>query len=195
MIEVEKKFRLIPGDKERLIQGAKPVKKVSLTETYYDTFDFLLTGKDCWLRTREGKWELKIPLSNEGKGTRTSDRYEEVTSEDQIKKELGLRGKSLADSLRKAGFKPFATIVTQREKYEKDGFILDFDQTDFGYSIFEVELLVEREDEMDDAERRILEFALRHGIATTNSPHGKIIEYIFRRRPVHYALLVKNGVV
>ena len=63
MIEVEKNFDLKPSDKKRLIQGARLLKRLTFSDVYYDTSDYSLTGNDYWLRVRDGRWEMKIPLN------------------------------------------------------------------------------------------------------------------------------------
>src|SRR3989344_3797540 len=83
MIEVEKNFDLKPGDKERLIQDAKLIAEKTFTDIYYDTADFRLTTKDYWLRQREGKWELKVPLS-EAIRKKETDQYRELEDENDV---------------------------------------------------------------------------------------------------------------
>ena len=61
MIEVEKNFAVTEKDKACLIEDAVLLYKKVFTDVYYDSSDYALTGKDFWLRTREGKFELKVP--------------------------------------------------------------------------------------------------------------------------------------
>ena len=195
MIEIEKNFDLKPGDKERLIAGAKFLKKKTFTDVYYVNDAYDLTCKDFWLRTRDGRFELKVPLNDAHIGDRKTDRYRELETDAEITRELGFAIKTnFTDALAEAKYKPFATITTTRETYEKGDFHLDFDEMDFGFVTFEAELMVGGESEIADAERRILKFAKEHGIAG-NEGHGKVIEYIARNRPAHYAALVARGVI
>lgn len=195
MIEVEKNFDLRPGDKERLIEGAKFLKKKTFTDVYYDNDVYNLTGRDYWLRTRDGRFELKVPLNTESIKHRATDQYHELETDAEIVAALKFPAtKSLAAALAAAKYKPFATITTTRETYEKDGFHLDFDEMDFGFITFETELMVNEPDEIAEAERRIQEFAKEHGIAGTEG-RGKVIEYIARNRPEHYRVLVTKGVI
>ncbi len=60
MIEIEKKFQLQLGDEERLLAGAFFQKEVVIQDVYWDTPEFAMTGKDWWLRKRDGVWELKM---------------------------------------------------------------------------------------------------------------------------------------
>ncbi len=195
MIEVEKNFDLRPGDKERLIENAEFVGRKSFTDVYFDTPDFSLTSRDYWLRTRDGKFELKVPLNKEGIGNRKTDQYRELDTDEEIARKLNLNVKAvLLAQLTDKGYRPFATINTTRETYHKGDFHLDFDEMDFGFSTFEAELMVKDISEVLATESKILEFAEVHGISGTEA-HGKVIEYIIRKDPEHYKVLLAKGVV
>lgn len=102
--------------------------------------------------------------------------------------------KSLPKSLAENEITPFAKIVSQRKKFKKGEFIFDFDITDFGYSICEIELLVKDKSEINIAAKKIEKFAKE--INFENRPvKGKLIEYIYRNRSEHYQALVKAGVI
>ena len=195
MIEVEKNFDLKPGDKERLIVDATFVRRKTFTDIYYDTADFSLTRNDFWLRTRDGKFELKVPLNKENAKERKTDQYRELESDKEIISALNFSGRAgLAEELLQKGYVPFAAITTTRETYHKGDFHLDFDEMDFGFGTFEAELMVGNESEVSNAEKRILEFAEIHGISGEHA-RGKVIEYIFRRNPKHYETLLASRVV
>lgn len=195
MIEVEKKFILDEEATNKLIGGATFLKEINHIDTYYDTKEHFLTTQDIWLRRRNGKFELKIPLNQgESKSKRTLDRYEEIDDEDQIQSKLKIpKNKSLTEDLKNASFSPFATITTARRKYRKGEFVIDIDSADFGYTIVEVELMVE-EYNIKEATKKILEFARKHGLKIA-PVRGKLIEYIYRKDQNHYLLLVDRGVV
>lgn len=191
MIEVEKKFDVRPGVKERLIDGTQLVGRTTMTDIYYDTPDYQLTRRDWWLRQRNGRWELKTPFNRERIGDRITDQYRELDNVDEIARALGMSGDAkLAD----VGYIPFCTVVTTREKYKHGDFTLDFDETDFGFALLEIELLVEHARDVASATRRIVAFARKHG-APAALDHGKIIAYLLRKSPRHYAALVAAGVV
>ncbi len=145
MIEIEKNFDLKPGDKERLIKDAEFLGSKSFTDVYYDNATYDLTAKDFWLRTRDGRFELKVPLNTKGISRETTDQYRELETDEEIASELRLIIKdNLAKALAEAGYKPFATITTKREEYRKGDFKLDFDAVDeLNYTTFEAELMVE----------------------------------------------------
>ncbi len=193
MIEVEKNFAVAAKDKTRLIEGAVLLYKKVFTDVYYDSPDYALTGKDFWLRTREGKFELKVPQNVGRISERTTDQYEELETDTEIARELGISTvKPLVEAIKEKGFAPFATITTTRERYQKDDFHLDFDEMDFGFIAFEVELMVEKQEDIPIAEKRILEFGKKNKINPESA--GKVIEYLRRYRPEHFAFLKSRGV-
>lgn len=195
MIEVEKNFDLKTGDKERLIQGAKFLRKKTFQDIYYDNKNYDLTTKDYWLRKRDDKWELKVPLNKESINNRLTDQYHELENQEEIIKKLGLqKSPDFSQSVALAGYEPFAEIATIRESYEKGDFHLDFDKMDFGFVTFEAELMVETIGEVSFAEKRILDFAAEHGITETKG-RGKVTEYLARFKPKHYKALLQAGVV
>lgn len=194
MIEVEKKFRLTPEQEHRLLEGATLLGNKTNEDVYFDTTDFSLTRQDHWLRTRSGRWELKRRVHELGHklgGTA----YDEIENEPGIRTflQLTVHG-SLADDLEEAGYKPFARIVKERRSYEKEGFHIDLDICDFGYELAEIELLLEHEDQRQDALKRIEEFVDRQGLDQT-PVRGKIIEYLYRFARPHYDALVEAGLL
>lgn len=84
MIEVEKKFILNDKEKERLFKDAEFISEKIFTDIYYDNENFDLTSKDKWLRLRQDKFELKIPV-HEGI-ERIADQYDELESEEAIER-------------------------------------------------------------------------------------------------------------
>ncbi|KAK2162194.1 hypothetical protein LSH36_102g07005 [Paralvinella palmiformis] len=66
--------------------------------------------------------------------------------------------------LRKNDFKPFASFRTERTKYRVgDDIIVDLDVADFGYSIGEIEVMVESGQQRDGAVKKINDFAQKLG--------------------------------
>jgi|SRR3989344_5488169 len=195
MIEVEKKFLLSKDDLARLIKSARFIRRQTFHDVYYDTVDYALTTKDTWLRSRNNIFELKVPLIREQYTKRVTDQYRELETEDLIRSELKIpRKKILIEDLREAGYSPFAEITTNRAKYTKEGFIIDIDDIDFGYEIAEIELMVDTQEEIDYATRRIVDFAREHKLKTA-PVRGKVVEYLVRKKPDHYKALVKAGVI
>lgn len=186
MIEVEKKFSITPEELARLTAGAEFIGEKEFTDVYYDAPDHTLTKKGFWLRNRAGRFELKIPLeARDGNGM---DKYEELEDEGSIAERLGLpTGENFVDAARGAGYVPFATITTKRAEYKKEGFTIDMN--DFGYHrLLEIELMVENEAEMDEAERKIVAFASAQGLSA-RPVRSKMIEYLARNDPAHFHAL------
>jgi adenylate cyclase class IV len=193
MIEVEKKFRLQTGGRERLLNGAQFIGKEVHTDTYYDTLDWKLTRTDKWLRKRNSAFELKASVSFNPAGNIATSEYYEFETDGEIAEQLGFKiPNGLEASLLEHGLVPFATIVTTREKYTKEGFALDFDSADFGFEILEIELMVASEAEAPGAVSRITHFAETNGL-TVRRTRGKLLEYIYRYNPDHYKVLFPNG--
>lgn len=196
MIEVEKKFILNKQDKERLTKDAQFLNERVFTDIYYDTEIFSLTSKDKWLRSREGRFELKLPLHDGAE--RLADQYDELEDEQKIKKSLNLPSDgNLADDLAKAGYSPFCTCKTTRRKYKKEPFIIDLDIVDFQdfiYNIGEIELMVKDKSEIEGAIEKIMTFAKEQKL-TIAPVRGKVIEYLKRAKLDHYQALVRAKVV
>lgn len=192
MIEVEKKFLIDKSQISRLLKGAEFVNERKFTDTYWDTSNYSLTTTDFWLRSRDGRFELKVPML--GGGKRLVDQYEELDSDNQIADKLNLPAGNLEQELRRANYKQFATITTLRKKHKKDGFIIDIDELDFGYNIVEIELMVNEKSEIDNAIQKILAFAESHKLEV-GQVRGKIVEYLRRNNLQHYKALVDAGIV
>jgi len=196
MIEIEKKFHLKPGDEERLLDGATFVKDVKNTDTYWDTGDYRLSTTDHWLRQRNGAWELKVPLHEIGHHKHVVEQYHELETEAEIREKLGVQGAgSLEEDLRAAGFAPFATIITSRRKYTKEGFNIDLDLADYGYGLCEIEYMIPDDGDKEAAARAVVAFAERAGLTYSNTILGKLLEYIRRFRPDHFKAIQDAGVV
>lgn len=118
-----------------------------------------------------------------------------MTFDDLIAKELNLEMvNGLEEAIKSPGYYPFATIKTERERYFKDGFYLDFDEVkDLDYATLEVELMVNAQEEIASAENKILDFAKQHGL--TKPGRSKVIEYLFKNNPEHYRILKNSGVI
>ena len=69
-IEVERKFE--PEDAAQLRarieqNGGALLGEKSFTDIYYDTAECSLTRRDMWLRSRDGAWELKLPVEEDAR--------------------------------------------------------------------------------------------------------------------------------
>ena len=196
MIEIEKKFILTKEKEDALMEGAEFLGEKEFTDIYYDDENFSLTTKDIWFRERAGRFELKISMNNnESTEDRISDRYRELEKEYEILEYFNSQDISMNDFLNKNEYLPFCKITTRRKKFKKDGFGIDMDIMDFGYSLVEIEVMVENESEMQKATESIIEFAKEHNIDTSAKILGKVIEYLRVKSPEHLRALIDSGVV
>lgn len=190
MIEVEKKFRISKEEAKKLAEGAKFIGEFNFSDTYYDKSSYPLAKKDIWLRSRDGKWQLKIGEDDSTSETKKyMDYYEEIDTEGGIRKILEIEHfASLADDLEAEGYTPIATFTTLRRKYTKNNFSIDIDEASFGYNIVEIEHVVENRRDVEKASEEIIEFAKDHGLKVERV-HGKVVEYIQQHDPENYALI------
>lgn len=182
MIEVEQKFQLQPEDRERLLEGATYVSTQVMHDQYWDTAEAKLIAHETFLRYRDGRFELKVPLHRLTKELPKSYHFEELDDEGVIRQRLGLpAGGELAADLKTAGYGVVADYTTTRTKYRHPPFTLDFDETDFGFQVLEIERTFERETDREAAAQSILEFANRFGLPIVHV-RGKIHEYLKAKR-------------
>lgn len=181
------------ADAKRVLDGATFVKEIVMVDSYYDKSDRSLSLKDSWLRERNGKFELKVALYEGEWKDQVVNQYRELETDLDIAQELGLvLTGSLREVLKINGYEPFAKIQTTRRKFLKDGFTIDMDVMDFGYTISEIELMVEDKSQMQAAVDKILAFAKKHGLST-DPVQGKLLEYVRRNDPPFFEKLVAAG--
>lgn len=194
MIEVEKKFILTNLERERLLDGAEYLNERVFTDIYYDTTDFRLTSRAQWLRSRDGRFELKLPLHADPHPLV----HDELEDEDTIKKVLGFEGdQEFGRHLEENGYSAFCTCTTARKKYKKCDFVIDldittFEGTDFVFAVGEIELMVSEESAVEEAIQRLMAFAREHQLAVV-PVRGKVVEYLKQCKPQHYRALVAAG--
>ncbi len=196
MIEVERKIFIDESELKKIEQSAEFLESVLITDIYFDTSDFRFTTSDIWLRERNCQYELKIGI----KGMNGAiDRYLEINDERVILVKLGLENENeLAKARRKAGILPYASFQTIRRKYRMNKFSLDLDLAyfdDFIYRVLEIELLVEDDTRIPQAEKEILQLMNTLGFNEHRPVKAKLIQYLFQKSPSHYQALVSAGVV
>lgn len=194
--EVEKKFILNKEQKEKLLEGAKFLGEKKFTDIYFDNEQFSLGLSDMWLRKRDDEFNLKIPMRE--KKEEMINKYHEVEGEMAIREIFAIpMVDDFEKDLESFGHKPFCIFQTTRQKYEKEGFIIDLDQADFGdwqYELVEIELLVESKEEMDEASEKIFSFAKKHDLEIDHV-NGKLVEFMKRMMPERYEALKKAEIV
>jgi predicted adenylyl cyclase CyaB len=194
-IEIEKRFTIDTQEMREITRNARFLKRTRLTDIYYDTSDHQLTKQDAWLRSRDDKFELKYKLNHKGNkiGNRI-DHHKELNTEREIRDFIGLKKKgNFEQDLKERGYLPFAKIVTVRKIYKKGELTIALDIMDFGYQIAEIEIVVRSENEIAIAENKILDFANRYKLISTNA-RGKALEYIARNNPAHFRSLFNAGI-
>lgn len=201
MYEVEKNFNLSSEEKDRLLRDAVFVNQKTIVDVYYDSMAFDLTRQDIWLRKRGEGYEVKMPADpSRQERSRQAKHYLEIEDEDEIRRTLSLSfAGGMEDAIRLAGYSLFCRCTTMRASYVKQDFniVIDhvtYDGADWSYDTSEIECLVQTVEAMPQAADKITAFARQHGLKAGDVP-GKVIEYLRRDRPTHYAALVQAGTV
>jgi len=182
------------------------IKEVRFKDRYYDTRDYVLTTKDIWLRQRDSNWQCKVPVGfcakkNEKPEVSMVDQYLELETDADIinfMKENSLGTYSLPANqmdifVQRNKMVEFASIESVRRKFSLREFVIDLDMTNFGYGIGEVELLLDSEDQVPIARQKVEEFCKEFGLTT--GVRGKVLEYLYRNSPKHFAALLESGLV
>jgi adenylate cyclase class IV len=196
MIEVEKKFILTDEQEKALIDSAEFLGEKIFTDIYYDDSDYSLTKKDIWLRNRAGRFGLKTPM-NKSIEIRILDRYNELENDEDILKYFGVATDSnLIDVINNKGYKPFCKFTTTRRKYKKEGFNIDLDTADFGYSMAEIEFMTNDDLTLREVTDSIIKFAEKHNIeSSSNHVRGKVLKYLEINNPQHLQALIDAKVI
>eukprot|EP01118_Nematostelium_gracile_P010225 TRINITY_DN3504_c0_g1_i1.p1 TRINITY_DN3504_c0_g1~~TRINITY_DN3504_c0_g1_i1.p1 ORF type:complete len:246 (-),score=52.59 TRINITY_DN3504_c0_g1_i1:2-688(-) len=199
--EVEIKFHSPLDIKSKLISsGAKFIGEKRFTDIYFDTNDFVLTTKDIWFRKRGDDFECKVGERDES----GVDRYQEITNPTEIRRFLSailptkdslIVNAELKDYMDAVQLHTIASITTRRERLSFEEFMIDLDEADFDYRVGEVELMVDDQEQSEEASKKIVEFCKRFDLKTTPPIQGKVLEYIDRFRPLHYEQLQKCGLI
>ena len=195
MIEVELKFLLTNEEERRLLDNAVYLETQDFVDVYYDNQEYNLSTQDIWLRTRNDKFVLKLPIqtTNTSLAEQNNTPKLEIEELDNILMHLNITPAiSISDDLKAHGILPRYEFRNIRKKYKKDDFVIDIDKAifdDFIYETCEIELVVDSEEDISDATQRIENFAMEHGIKIGNV-EGRLIEYIRRKNPLHYQKLL-----
>ena len=178
MIEVEKKFQPTQEQKAKLLEGATFVSEKQVVDVYYDTSAFELAKKNMWLRNRNNTWELKVYIND--------NTAEEIINEEDILNKLNFLKYQDFNKLLEEKLVILGKILTERKKYIKQEFILDFDETDFGLSKLDIELQVQNENEISNAEKNILDFTNQYDMNEVKLEIKPLL-YLKKMRPEIYS--------
>lgn len=196
MIEVEKKFRATAEQRERLVANATFLFEKENVDIFFDLPDYALSKKWSWLRERNGRMELKVAAHMPENGE-LCEFFHEYETDEEIREQLALPTSTapLLDEIISLGYHPFAALHTKRKTYRENSFIIDIDHTtgpDFEYDIVEIELLVEKPEDMERASAEIAAFALAKGLST-DRVNGKLLEFIEKKNSEQFQILVDTG--
>ncbi|XP_061197312.1 uncharacterized protein LOC133205500 [Saccostrea echinata] len=170
-VEVERKFKVTADTKIKLVEiGAELHKEKVFFDKYYDNPDYALTLKDCWLRQRNGSWELKVV---NGRLTKFSTQYQEITNYNEIVDFLvnHFRREDLGDApidqvIQKLDLVPFVEFTTTRQTYFLPECTIDLDLTGFGYQVGEIEVMASDKSQIPRALDTITSVAEKLGFET-----------------------------
>ena len=167
MLEVEKKFQPTTEQLNTLISDAEFLGEIVNHDIYYDYDDFRLLKDNIRLRNRNGLFELKI-----GKSSGVAHEIEDI---EEIKKYFNVED-SLENFIENS-LNIVMDFKTNRQKYKKQEFHIDIDKTSFGYNMCEIEIMVEKEEELKEAEDKIINLAAKHEFEVKRM-NGKGKEYL-----------------
>lgn len=193
MIEVEEKFELKDKALEQIKRACQFLREEKLHNKYFDYSDNRLFLADIWLRDRNGRLELKYPVHKDGHFN-----YKEYDIPEEIFEKLDIKyakDDNWQETLQKNDLKVVIDYKDVRQKYKCGDFNIDVDVTNFGHSLFEVEVMVEDESQIKEAEDRIFYFLKRHNIETKPTYNGKNVVYLKRFLPDVYQKLKDKGIV
>ena len=179
MIEVEVNCIITEEQEKKLVHDTQFLGKEKITDVYYDTDTYELAQKDIRLRTRNGKFMLKAPM----------DEYEHLTDQIKIPKKeieeeatiialLNLPGATtLKEAIAFAGYAPRFTVNKTRKKYRSGDIVIDIDHVQRGDGIHrkcELEIIIESQDEIEQATKKLAEFAAQNGITVDKTKQSFI---------------------
>jgi len=167
-LEVEQKFS-VPDNYRRVMEtaGAELVSEKTLSDIYLDTEDLALLRQDVWLRRRGTLWEVKI-----GGGARRNTggmtQYREVEGKDKVQEEVARFTSVDLDKMIE-----MVRVVSVRESWVFEELSVVIDRmVDDGWSVGEVEIVVNSQEEVDGARKKVQETANMLGF--TPQKDGKV---------------------
>jgi len=197
VLEVERKFappvdlpsRITANQGPPAFKNIRYSGKYSFEDTYYDHVDTLFSH-GIWLRNRSGTWQAKIRCG----GDMVNSQFKELSSVDDIRVLVERHSQCTGSEADAFGLTKFARFVTQRRSWTVDeGFEVVLDETDFGYTVGEVELqrdisggeenVAGENEQAMEMDREIKRFMDRYRWAfPTGTPVGKLASYCAMKR-------------
>jgi adenylate cyclase class IV len=187
MIEVEKKFQPTKEQLDAMLADADFLGEVVNRDVLYDYADYRLFKKHIRFRNRNGNFELKVPTGISGD---TELAVTEFEDEEEIKKYFNIT-KNLKDFVGEELIL-LMDITTYRKKYKRGEFNIDVDSVKGVYDFCEIEIMVEKEEDVAQAREKILNFALQYNFEVKNLPTKREL-FLKKFRPDLYTeLYTKN---
>lgn len=188
-IEVEFKF-IPPADIINKLEalGAKQLKSNHMFDVYLDTTDFQLIKKDFWLRYRNGKVELKIPMDDHQHSSKTTV-YKELNCVQKITDTLGQQIPQDPESLPQ-GWIVLARVETVRQNWRWNDYNFALDSLPDGFQIGEVEIVLNPNQKRDNFEaitQSLHELADKLGLC--RQLEGKLNHCLKIQNPEGYQIL------
>ncbi len=194
--EIEQQFLPTVEIKDSLTRDSTQLETTVFDDIYFDDANVSVLSQDLWLRTRDGVYQLKVPLRKQARRLVTKQ-YREIYDERSIAERLGLNTNvSLTEALEQADINPICELTTQRENWQNGQFNIALDVVtapDFSYDIGEIEVTGDEKLDADATVAEIQAFATKYGIVVERVL-GKVRAYFKQKRPELFALLVERGV-
>lgn len=188
--EVEMRFQFTKEVEEKISKISELISYTTFQDSYFDSENYELTKNNNWLRKRDSNFELKIATADSQRGGVCS--FKEISEIPIIQNELAkmLRvDMNLKDMTNQGVLLPYSSFRSFRRKYKFNEFTFDFDETDFGYRVGEVEIMVNNEF-VHQAREKVEKLFKSLNLQKSNT-NGKVIEYIKMKNPKHFSILKK----
>jgi len=175
MIEVEKKYKLTKEQFDQIVLSSVFLGVENIYDIYHDFSDYHLIKNGIRFRRREvkGKKQYELKIANEIGGC------EEIEDEEEIKKYF--KTTLPIDDFFEKELVLLMEYKTERQKYKNGEYKIDIDKLtsdkfpDFLFEVCEIELMVEKEEEVAEAVSKIRNFAEKNGLAKEPIPKKKAI--------------------
>ncbi|CAF0706663.1 unnamed protein product [Brachionus calyciflorus] len=205
-LEIERKFLFNESDDldKKLVKiGAEKIQNKYILDEYFDIQSNYMLLNTFLLRKRTicnkySKWQLKYPTKENL--INQSEIYYELNETSSIQKfiqnklSVDFNG-DFEDMIQEMNFKCFAPISYKRQSYliKEMDLKVDLDQTDFSYTVGEIESL-----KRSDYKKSISDINILTNLLSLNNNQnipGKLSAYLYRRRPDLFYLLLNKDII
>ncbi|KAF1978108.1 hypothetical protein BU23DRAFT_364528, partial [Bimuria novae-zelandiae CBS 107.79] len=198
-LEVERKFTPTPASLRLLRTNTCSPRFTShaylghrtIADTYYDKARIFM-DRGIYVRRRNGVWEVKVGGDSHlkgkaGEGSEVFDEYADIGAIRRlVQGKLRSAGQREGDDGVMQELDPVAEIVVRRDEWDVDGLRVVVDETQWGYTVGEVELTREgfegqKEDAVKVMDEKVMAFMREHGdvflAGGEGRPIGKLSAY------------------